>query len=127
MTKHFKVEIEVLPNDLPRELAERRVLMEHYEEQRKLLHEYIIDRKNVCKRKDGNTCRPEVLRELAPDLPEITLGPRTVVELESCGQYSEEECVRRALQNLAAEARHLEQSIRECAQSAHGEQEAGAP
>ena len=27
----------MLPNDLPRELAERRVLMEHYEEQRKLL------------------------------------------------------------------------------------------
>ena len=37
ITKHFKVEIDVLPNDLPRELAERRVLMEHYEEQRKLL------------------------------------------------------------------------------------------
>jgi len=36
-SKHFKVEIETLPNDLPRELAERRVLMEHYEEQRKLL------------------------------------------------------------------------------------------
>ena len=26
-----------MPNDLPRELAERRVLMDHYEEQRKLL------------------------------------------------------------------------------------------
>lgn len=37
VTKQFKVEIDVLPNDLPRELAERRVLMEHYEEQRKLL------------------------------------------------------------------------------------------
>ena len=36
-TKQFKVEIDVYPNDLPRELAERRVLMEHYEEQRKLL------------------------------------------------------------------------------------------
>ena len=33
----MKVEIDVYPNDLPRELAERRVLMEHYEEQRKLL------------------------------------------------------------------------------------------
>ena len=32
VTKHFKVDIDVLPNDLPRELAERRVLMEHYEE-----------------------------------------------------------------------------------------------
>ena len=32
VTKHFKVEIDVLPNDLPRELAERRVLMDHYEE-----------------------------------------------------------------------------------------------
>jgi len=31
------VEIDVYPNDLPRELAERRVLLEHYEEQRKLL------------------------------------------------------------------------------------------
>jgi hypothetical protein len=31
------VEIDILPNDLPRELAERRVLMDHYEEQRKLL------------------------------------------------------------------------------------------
>lgn len=31
-TKQFKVDIEVYPNDLPRELAERRVLMEHYEE-----------------------------------------------------------------------------------------------
>ena len=37
VTKQFKVEIDVFPNDLPRELAERRVLMEHYEEQRKLL------------------------------------------------------------------------------------------
>lgn len=36
-TKQFKVEIDVYPNDLPRELAERRVLMEHYEEQRRLL------------------------------------------------------------------------------------------
>ena len=36
-TKQFKVEIEVLPGDLPRELAERRVLLEHYEEQRRLL------------------------------------------------------------------------------------------
>lgn len=32
VTKQFKVEIDVYPNDLPRELAERRVLMEHYEE-----------------------------------------------------------------------------------------------
>ena len=37
VTKQFKVEIDVYPNDLPRELAERRVLMEHYEEQRRLL------------------------------------------------------------------------------------------
>ena len=37
VTKQFKVEIDVFPNDLPRELAERQVLMEHYEEQRKLL------------------------------------------------------------------------------------------
>ena len=37
VTKQFKVEIDVYPNDLPRELAERRVLMEHYEEQRQLL------------------------------------------------------------------------------------------
>lgn len=37
MTKHFKVEVDVVPNDLPRELAERRTLMEHYEEQRRLL------------------------------------------------------------------------------------------
>jgi hypothetical protein len=37
VTKHFKVEIDQLPNDLPRELAERRVLMDHYEEQRKTL------------------------------------------------------------------------------------------
>jgi palmitoyltransferase len=36
-TKQFKVEIDVFPNDLPRELAERRVLLEHYEEQRRLL------------------------------------------------------------------------------------------
>jgi hypothetical protein len=28
----FKAEIDVYPNDLPRELAERRVLMDHYEE-----------------------------------------------------------------------------------------------
>lgn len=32
VTKQFKVEIDVMPNDLPRELAERRVLLEHYEE-----------------------------------------------------------------------------------------------
>ena len=37
VTKHFKVAIDVYPNDLPRELAERRALMDHYEEQRKLL------------------------------------------------------------------------------------------
>ena len=37
VTKQFKVEIDVYPNDLPRELAERQVLLEHYEEQRKLL------------------------------------------------------------------------------------------
>ena len=37
VTKHFKVEVDVTPNDLPRELAERRTLMEHYEEQRRLL------------------------------------------------------------------------------------------
>ena len=37
MTKQFKVEIDIYPNDMPRELAERRVLLEHYEEQRKLL------------------------------------------------------------------------------------------
>ena len=37
ITKQFKVEIDVFPNDLPRELAERQVLLEHYEEQRKLL------------------------------------------------------------------------------------------
>lgn len=32
VTKQFKVEIDIYPNDLPRELAEKRVLMEHYEE-----------------------------------------------------------------------------------------------
>lgn len=37
VTKHFKVDIDVFPNDLPRELAERQILLEHYEEQRKLL------------------------------------------------------------------------------------------
>lgn len=37
VTKQFKVDMDVYPNDLPRELAERQVLLEHYEEQRKLL------------------------------------------------------------------------------------------
>ena len=37
VTKQFKVEIDVFPNDLPRELAERQILLEHYEEQRKLV------------------------------------------------------------------------------------------
>jgi hypothetical protein len=37
ITKQFKVDIEVYPNDLPRELAERNLLLEHYEEQRRLL------------------------------------------------------------------------------------------
>lgn len=37
VTKQFKVDIDVYPNDLPRELAERQILLEHYEEQRKLL------------------------------------------------------------------------------------------
>ena len=32
VTKQFKVDIDVFPNDLPRELAERQVLLEHYEE-----------------------------------------------------------------------------------------------
>ena len=37
LTKQFKVEIDVFPNDLPRELAERQLLIEHYEEQRNML------------------------------------------------------------------------------------------
>lgn len=37
ITKQFKVDIDVFPNDLPRELAERQLLIEHYEEQRRLL------------------------------------------------------------------------------------------
>jgi palmitoyltransferase len=37
ITKQFKVDIDVYPNDLPRELAERQLLIEHYEEQRRLL------------------------------------------------------------------------------------------
>jgi hypothetical protein len=37
VTKQFKVEIDVIPNDLPRELAERDVLLAHYKEQRSLL------------------------------------------------------------------------------------------
>jgi palmitoyltransferase len=37
ITKQFKVDIEVYPNDLPRELAERNLLLAHYEEQRRLL------------------------------------------------------------------------------------------
>ena len=32
ITKQFKVDIDVFPNDLPRELAERQLLIEHYEE-----------------------------------------------------------------------------------------------
>ena len=37
VVKQFKVDIDIYPNDLPRELAERQLLLEHYEEQRKLL------------------------------------------------------------------------------------------
>jgi len=37
LTKQFKVEIDVYPNDLPRELAERQLLIEHHEEQRNML------------------------------------------------------------------------------------------
>jgi palmitoyltransferase len=37
ITKQFKVDIDIYPNDLPRELAERQLLIEHYEEQRRLL------------------------------------------------------------------------------------------
>jgi protein associated with RNAse G/E len=32
MVKQFKVDVDVYPNDLPRELAERKLLIEHYEE-----------------------------------------------------------------------------------------------
>ena len=35
VTKQFKVEIDIVPDDLPRELAERRALLEKYEEQRR--------------------------------------------------------------------------------------------
>ena len=35
--KQFKVEIDMFPNDLPRELAERQLLNELHEEQRRLL------------------------------------------------------------------------------------------
>mmetsp|Transcript_3327 Transcript_3327/g.2287 ORF Transcript_3327/g.2287 Transcript_3327/m.2287 type:complete len:130 (-) Transcript_3327:1082-1471(-) len=34
-TKHFKLDIDVIANDLPRELTDRRALLEHYEEQRR--------------------------------------------------------------------------------------------
>lgn len=37
ITKQFKVDIDIYPNDLPRELAERQLLIEHYEEQRRVL------------------------------------------------------------------------------------------
>lgn len=39
ITKQFKVDIPVIPNDLPRELAERRVKAEEYEKQKVLLKE----------------------------------------------------------------------------------------
>ena len=37
ITKQFKVDISVIPNDLPRELAEKRVKLEEYEKQKSLL------------------------------------------------------------------------------------------
>lgn len=37
ITKQFKVEIPVIPNDLPRELAEKRIKLEEYEKQKVLL------------------------------------------------------------------------------------------
>lgn len=37
ITKQFKVDIEVIPNDLPRELAEKRVQLEEYNKQKVLL------------------------------------------------------------------------------------------
>ena len=37
ITKQFKVDIPVIPNDLPRELAEKRVKLEEYEKQKSLL------------------------------------------------------------------------------------------
>lgn len=39
ITKQFKVEIPVIPNDLPRELAEKRVKSDEYEKQKVLLKE----------------------------------------------------------------------------------------
>ena len=41
ITKRFKVDIDIVPNDLPRELAERKLLDQHYEAVREL-----------CKQKD---------------------------------------------------------------------------
>jgi hypothetical protein len=37
ITKQFKVDINVFPHDLPRELAEKRTLIEHYEQQKKVM------------------------------------------------------------------------------------------
>ena len=37
ITKQFKVDISVIPNDLPRELAERRVKLQDYEKQKEIL------------------------------------------------------------------------------------------
>lgn len=39
LTKQFKTEIPVIPNDLPRELAEKRIKIEEYEKQKLLLKE----------------------------------------------------------------------------------------
>lgn len=39
ITKQFKVDISIIPNDLPRELAEKRVKLDEYEKQKGLLKE----------------------------------------------------------------------------------------
>ena len=109
--EHAKHHCVVSPSYSPEVIFSRALTRE----QKKKLHEYSISRKNVCTRIDGRQCRAEVLRELVPEgLPEIVLGGKVTVGVESLGQMPAVACVQRALRAVLEESDVVCRAITEC-------------
>lgn len=91
-------------------------------DQRKILHEYTISKKNICTRNDGKQCRIEVIRELIPEgLPEVTLGGKVTVGIESLGQMPASVCFERALAAVVRESEATQEAIIECDKASRGQ------
>lgn len=83
--------------------------------QRRILHEYAISKKNVCTRNDGKQCRIEVVRELFHEgAPDMTLGGKITVGVESLGQMPASVCVQRAMAAVVRESEAILEAIKEC-------------